>query len=215
MQGYRQGIDIGIEQGDGSLKPDSVFSEGVRKAIEAKSLEHASLAVGTTKEQLGKVLQKAIDEGQGIAQVAKDIRDTFDFNSKTRSLRIARTELTGIINDGTTETLRREGFQQKEWSTVIDGRERPTHADADGQKVGIYEPFIVGGASGMYPGDTMLPVSETVNCRCAVVGAGFTDDRKRKLGDLFLRAHGALEGRFVVSLRRAFNDQRDRILSSL
>jgi len=32
--------------------------------------------------------------------------------------------------------------------------------------VGMNEPFLVGGASLMYPGDPNGPASEIINCRC-------------------------------------------------
>ena len=70
----------------------------------------------------------AITEGQGINELAKAIDDQFDVDSRVRSKLIARTELTDSINDGTLRMLIREGYTQKEWSTVADGRERPTHA---------------------------------------------------------------------------------------
>lgn len=187
----------------------------MRLAITRKSFEHAALAVGTTRDQLAELVKQAALDGQGTAELARGIREAFDFNQKVRSLRIARTEMTDTINDATTYALRREGYAQKQWSTVIDGRERPTHAAANGQTVGIQEPFSIGGASGMFPGDPRLPVGEIANCRCLVVGAGIPEDRVRHLGERFLRIHGSLEIKFVVSLRKAFLQQRDRVLSRL
>src|SRR5262249_10631843 len=162
---------------------------------------------------LSAALQASVDNGESVKQLAKRIDQLYGESSGYRSLRIARTELTGVINDGTVKTLDKEGFRQKEWSTVVDGRERETHAEADGQVVGIDDYFKVGGASAFAPGDPNLPPEELINCRCALVGGGVPEDRKRKLGEEFLRTHGALENRFVLSLRRAFSEQRDRVLS--
>jgi hypothetical protein len=111
--------------------------------------------------------------------------------------------------------LRKEGYRKKTWSTVIDGRERPTHNAANGQTVASDAPFTVGGAHGMYPGDPILPPSESINCRCAVIGGGVPEDRIAPLGRRFLRIHGSLENKFVVALRKAFLAQRDRVLSRL
>jgi hypothetical protein len=200
-------------QGDGEFSEDDLFTQAVRIALEQKSFDHAAIAIGTTKEALQVELAAAIEQGEGIQQLSKRIDKLFGQHEKVRNKLIARTELTDVINDGSTETLRREGYQNKEWSTVIDGRERASHAAADGQVVGIHQPFMVGGSSGMFPGDSTLPMSERANCRCAVVGAGLTFDRKHQLGRVFLRAHGALERDFVIHLRRAFRGQRDRVLS--
>jgi SPP1 gp7 family putative phage head morphogenesis protein len=214
LEAYKQGLEIGLSQGTGFTVED-LFTIGVKQAIARKSFEHAALAVQTTRDQLAELVQQAALEGQSTAELAKAIREAFDFNEKVRSLRIARTEMTDTINDATSYALRREGYSHKQWSTVIDGRERPDHAEANGQVVGINQPFQIGGASGMYPGDPHLPVGSIVNCRCTLVGAGIPEDRIAQLGERFLRIHGSLENKFVLSLRKAFLSQRDRILSRL
>lgn len=207
--GFRKGIDQGLLK----KTPEDIFTEAVKAAIKAKSYDHAALAVGTTKDQLQSLIQDAIDQGQSIQQLGKAIKDQFDLDSRVRSLRVARTELTDTINDGTTQTLRKEGYQEKQWSTVIDGRERETHAAADGQAVGINDFFRVGGQTCRYPGDDNLSPDERINCRCAVVGGGLPEDRIRQLGENFIRTHSSLEKKFVLSLRRAFAAQRARVLS--
>ena len=47
---------------------------------------------------------------------------------------------------------------------------RSTHRSADGEIIGITEPFIVGGSLLMYPRDVSLGASssEIVGCRCSV-----------------------------------------------
>jgi hypothetical protein len=68
-------------------------------------------------------------------------------------------------------------FQQQEmfkyWEAILDERTRPWHADADGQKVLIDEPFEVNGELLMYPRDDSLDASldNIINCRCAAVYA--------------------------------------------
>lgn len=192
-----------------------MFNALVKAAIGRRAFAHAARAVGATKGQLAGLLSSAVEEGKGVPELARDIRRTFEFNSKVRSLRIARTELTEVINDGAARTLDHEGYPEKQWSTVIDGRERPTHAQADGQSVPADGYFAVGGNACRYPGDETLPPGERVNCRCTVVGSGVPESRARRQGEMFLKAHGSLERQFQVSLRRAFLDQRNRILSRL
>lgn len=204
LLGFRKGVDQGLAQGSGTTKPADVFTTSVQDAIRRKTYEHAALAAGTTSDQIQAVIGKAIEEGWSVQKLAKGLEAEFQVASRVRSLRIARTELTDTINDGTNETLRKEGHQYKEWSTVIDGRERETHAEADGQVVGIQNYFRVGGASCAYPGDDMLPPSESINCRCTIVAANMPLDRRQKLGEAFLRLHGSLERRLVIALRRHF-----------
>jgi SPP1 gp7 family putative phage head morphogenesis protein len=198
----------------GNAKPEDVFTVAVQNVLKNKSLFHASLAVGTTKDELQALIDTAIKEGQSVKQLAKAIGDQFDIDGRVRPLRIARTELTDTINDGTVQTIDKQGYRQKEWSTVIDGRERETHAAADGQVVGINDPFRVGGATCQYPGDDSLPPELRINCRCVTLAAGLPEDRRRIMGDRFLRAHGQLEKSLVIHLRREFERQRRRILSN-
>lgn len=85
-----------------------------------------------------------------------------------RAERIARTETGAAANYGTyagaTATGRKD--LRKVWKTNIDGRERASHAAANGQQVGIDERFVVGSASLLYPNDYSGPASEIIQCRC-------------------------------------------------
>ncbi|MCM6777920.1 phage head morphogenesis protein [Nocardia sp. CDC159] len=57
---------------------------------------------------------------------------------------------------------------EKMWMSLHDGRTRPTHTAADGQRVPLDAAFRVGAADLDYPGDPNGPPHEVVNCRCAV-----------------------------------------------
>ena len=68
----------------------------------------------------------------------------------------------------------------KEWLSQGDSRVREIHLEADSQEVPIDQPFIVGGESLMYPGDTSLGASpgNVINCRCSVF---YPEDQIEKL----------------------------------
>ena len=55
-------------------------------------------------------------------------------------------------------------------NSTRDDRTRDTHRKADGQERDIDDPFVVGGARMMYPGDTTrgAPIREWIQCRCAI-----------------------------------------------
>jgi len=57
----------------------------------------------------------------------------------------------------------------KEWNTVGDERVRSAHRRANGQRVGLDEPYIVNGQQLMYPGDNSrgATVDNTIHCRCS------------------------------------------------
>ncbi len=54
----------------------------------------------------------------------------------------------------------------KTWNSLLDGRERPSHASASGQQRSSGSPFSVGGSSLRYPGDPRAPARERCRCRC-------------------------------------------------
>lgn len=55
---------------------------------------------------------------------------------------------------------------RKRWRSRHDDRVRSSHREADGQAVALDDPFRVGGAELMYPGDPKGPAGEVLNCRC-------------------------------------------------
>ena len=130
-----------------------------------------------------------------------------------RSLRIARTQMTDVVAEGNVAALKDEGETEKEWSTVMDSRERESHHAADGQVVPIDGQFQLAGGLADRPGDPDLPPSESANCRCDVVRPGLSERQRRAHGRVFLRTHGAVERRYVVALRSEFSRQRDRVLA--
>jgi SPP1 gp7 family putative phage head morphogenesis protein len=214
VQGFRQGVSQGLLHSSTKTVLEDVFTAAVQAALRKQTYEHALLAVGTSRDELAAALQKTITNGEGMVELARRVEKLYTVPvQRYKSLRVARTELTETINDGTDKTLKHEGYRQKEWSTVVDGRERDTHHSANGQVVPIDGFFRVGGSSCQHPGDDMLPPGERINCRCVEVGAGLTEDRKRQLGLRFLRVHGQLERTFMLHLVRTYAAQGQRVLS--
>lgn len=80
--------------------------------------------------------------------------------------------MTPLTQGGKVSSMRRRaaelGADEKSWVTMGDGKVRDSHAEANGQKRKIDEPFTVGGYSLMHPGDTSMgaSLSEVINCRC-------------------------------------------------
>ena len=93
-----------------------------------------------------------------------------------RSEAIVRTEMTRIFN------LAHSSQQQataeivpdlrKRWLATGDDRTRETHIRAHratmDEPIPITEPFSVGGAALMFPGDPAGPAAETIRCRCTM-----------------------------------------------
>lgn len=126
-------------------------------------------------------LAEGIDAGEDPTALAVRVRDHLDMTTEggrdawnMRANRIARTETTGAYNAATLEAARIEADEtgtdmQQAWVCTTDARTRDTHFAADGQRVNLDEPFLVGGHRLRYPGDPAGPARETVNCRCTTI----------------------------------------------
>lgn len=215
LQGFRQGIDLANQTGAKAIPIESVFTASVRQAIEARNLEKAAQAVQTTEEQLRALLTQARADGVGVRELARRINDLYGESMGYRSLRIARTELTGVMGEGQYRTFREQGYAEKTWSTTMDGHERDSHAEANGQTVPIDQPFKLAGGEAMYPGDPSLPPAELCNCRCIPQPAGVPEDRRATINEQFLRAHGSIEGTLTSAIKDEFARQHARVIAAL
>ncbi|MCY4318372.1 MAG: phage minor head protein [Alphaproteobacteria bacterium] len=113
------------------------------------------------------------------AQIARMVERYQDRYIKYRAEVVARTEALGAVNAGSYDAQRlavQEGVVERdaitrEWVAARDDRVRDTHVEVNGQRVGVDEPFIVGGAQMMFPGDPSGPAREVVSCRCTLVSS--------------------------------------------
>lgn len=122
----------------------------------------------TMLEDLHAVLQIAFyDEGRGPREVARELDEIFPRTYANRAETIARTETAKAQGQAGLETYRRNGVEKRQWVSMGDDKVRDDHAAADGQMVGMDEPFVVGGEEVMYPGDG--GGDQAINCRCDVV----------------------------------------------
>lgn len=142
--------------------------------LDQKVFKFAREVHQTTVDALREALRIAIQNGESIDEITERIMKVFDGTVRgtaPRSRMIARTESTGIVNGGS-----RLAYQQHEdivegveWLSSRDNRVRPSHTQADGQKVALDRPFVVGGALLRFPGDPAGPAQEVINCRCTIL----------------------------------------------
>lgn len=124
-----------------------------------------------SREELTRVIRGSFDSGLTVPQTAKEIRRSFADVSKAKATMLARTDLVSMANGGNYMAARMV-FQfeaqppLKVWLNAHDARVRPSHVEANGQKVPLESPFRVGGADLMYPGDGQAPAREVIHCRC-------------------------------------------------
>lgn len=105
------------------------------------------------------------------ARVQLELDPTASQYWPNRATVVARTETAGAFNAG-----RQGAFQQLAadldepfdhmWLATVDDRTRPTHREADLQRVPLGRPYIVGGFPMSRPGDPKAPAQEVIQCRC-------------------------------------------------
>jgi ADP-ribosyltransferase exoenzyme/Phage Mu protein F like protein len=111
------------------------------------------------------------EAGESIEQLATRIRGVAKI-SEPRAKTVARTEVVPAANFGSLQQLKVAGFTdeecQKEWLATNDVRTREAHRLADGQRVGVSQPFQVDGDFLQVPGDPAGRADNVINCRCTV-----------------------------------------------
>ena len=156
----------------------------------AVGAERVTLVSGTAKATLQKVtrnLMTDIDfQNLGIAEKTRILRSQFNRYSAFQAERLVRTEATSAANFATLKsanTIFPAADMMKEWVASFDDRTRSTHAEAGASEpVPQNEPFMVGGALMMYPGDPSGPASEVINCRCSI--APFPKENAQATGEI-------------------------------
>ena len=170
--GHREGGIVGLNQ----------QQEGWARSARAKleTLDKSYFNLVLRDKRFDATVQAAIDSGTPLPAdtVERLITRYRDRALKYRGEAIGRSETLAALNRSEYESVRQALAQSdlplaattKEWDTAGDSDVRHSHAEMDGQKVGIDEPFVspVTGARMMHPGDTSLGAGakEIAFCRC-------------------------------------------------
>lgn len=121
--------------------------------------------------RLNSAITQGIIRGEAIPKIAKRIEGVATANSKA-AIRNARTAVNAARNAGAQagyEEAEAEGIKiTKIWLATLDDRTRDSHAEMDGEEVGIDEEF----SNGLkYPCDPDGAPEEVWNCRCTMVNS--------------------------------------------
>lgn len=124
-------------------------------------------------------VERGITEGRALDRVQASVQEILTASATdrwpNRAWTVARTETIGAVNAGVFRAAVLDAAQRgdpapfKVWLSTEDKRTRPTHVEADGQRTLLSEPFRVGGAPLMFPGDPRGPAAEVINCRCSLL----------------------------------------------
>lgn len=152
--------------------------ENYRRLLENGSSE--ALSRELRDRRYDRTVERAIGEGEPLEDTQIDrMVDRYRETMLTyRAENIARTEGLGVTNqarhEATQQAIEQADFDpdtvRRRWRATKDKRTRDSHAEMDGQSVGLDEPFVTpDGDELMFPGDPDAPAQERIFCRCTVV----------------------------------------------
>jgi SPP1 gp7 family putative phage head morphogenesis protein len=111
-------------------------------------------------------LSDGIDAGESIDTLQARIRTTCNGLSRSTAQRIAMTETAAAYGTARQAAMEDAGVSRKRWLTSGNDNVRPAHEAANGQEVGIDEPFVVDGEELDHPGDEHGSPANVINCHC-------------------------------------------------
>jgi len=166
-------------------KQESQFENIIRNYIRDFGAIRVVQISNTTMNQINRVVQQGLQEGLGVAQIGKNIRESTDSPfSRYRANTIARTETHSAASYGNHAINASLNIpnQMKRWVAVADARARATHVAANGTEIPLDEDFIVGGVPMGYTGDPRGGAANVINCRCVTLYVSpedevFVDDK--------------------------------------
>ena len=191
----RNGLNLGGAQiaaevdGINPFEMEDAYQEFLPKRFEIIKGVNA-----TTGERLAIQFRQATENGETLREIKQRVKNVFKEASDSRAMMIARTETAVSVNQGRKAGMKENGVQMKGWLDSKDEHTRETHLQAgidyaDG--IALDLPFIVGGYPMDHPSDPSGPLSEVVNCRCALLpmeaGKAFAETVERCKGVGFVQ----------------------------
>lgn len=150
LRARKQELESRLLAGDNSVRNE--LQSNTRKIITMQNSQRDIIA--TTAQRDFK--QKAIARSELIAEQNVGMTESW-----------ARQKEAELINDAALVTTAEKVIRlEKSWNAILDSRTRETHAEADGQTVGINDSFLVGGEQLKYPRDPSGSAANTMRCRC-------------------------------------------------
>lgn len=172
---------LGVASIDAPLAAAGARVSGVLPHLDTRQLEAmkafmtdrirdvSAAAINRINSELGLTLIGTRSMGDTIGRV----QDILGGASRLRATTIVRTELSrafSVAAQGRAEQSAAAGVaMDKVWRRSGKRHPRVSHAFADGQRVAVDQPFMVGGVALMYPHDPAAPASHTINCGCVAL----------------------------------------------
>jgi HK97 family phage portal protein len=152
----KEGAEMADSQTGGEYNPNDVASV---KFLQERAKFFAETINETTREQLLTKINDALDEGAGFDVIAQTITDVYQQAYDFRTERIARTEVSASLNEGSIQAYKQAGIEEVEWVAVLDDATADICVDNDGEVRKIGDDF---------PSGESQPPNH-INCRCTTV----------------------------------------------
>jgi SPP1 gp7 family putative phage head morphogenesis protein len=151
-----EGAQMADSQTGGEYNPNDVASV---KFLQERAKFFATTINDTTKEALLKSIQEALDNDAGFDVIVENITNVYKQAYDYRIERIARTEVSASLNEGSIQSYKQAGIEEVEWVAVGDDRTSDECLANDGEVRKIGDDFP--------SGESQPP--QHVNCRCTTV----------------------------------------------
>ncbi len=157
--------------------PRLEFQDQALKEMRAQGAALVAYTTDTTRSQLRRTLEQGIEQGEGLDQLEKRVRDTYRGISRGRARTIARTEVGYAMSKGQLAAWEQsEVVFLTQWNTARDERVRDQHVSMEGVQVREGQTFYIPpssngpGERALAPriaadGGRLLP-HNGINCRC-------------------------------------------------
>lgn len=148
--------------------PFDVDDPRILSFLEATTGTRIKNVLSHTRKQVQQLVAASARDGTTNAALERELRDLFEWQRRTRSATIARTETVSIYERGNRVAMEDAGVEEHEWLSARTADTRDSHAIADGQRVRVGANFRVGEGSGPGPGEIGL-AEEDINCECTTI----------------------------------------------
>lgn len=146
--------------------------------INGWSEELADIMQLNSHKEIETILTKGLEDGIGIVEFSHNIRNSGIRDEFYKARRVAVTEVLTAHRAAQQEAfLQSPSVSEKMWrhTGIFIHGPRQNHVDMDGKRVPKNDPFVLLGADGktylpMFPGDTILPPGERIECHCISQG---------------------------------------------
>jgi hypothetical protein len=150
------------------IKGFKIDNEKVLK--DARKIARKQLDLSQLKSKTSRRMVRDMNEMVKEKMSIKDIKNNLvkKYNTLSNVERTLDTELHAQSEYVRKEHSKALGMTMKVWNTQLDSRVRDTkfHEQVKGKKVSIDKDFKIAGMVASQPGDTRLPPSERIRCRC-------------------------------------------------